>query len=49
MTKIVQIGLFGVKIIVKKAPNSNAKRGYINYLDKIKRLYQLLYRRPFWL
>ena len=47
MTKIVQIGGSGVKIIIKKAPDSFAKRGYINYLDKIKRLYQQLYRHPF--
>ena len=47
MTKIVQIGNSGVKIIIKKAPNSIAKRGYINYLDQIKRLYQSLYRHPF--
>ncbi len=47
MTKIVQIGGCRVKIIIKKAPHSIAKRGYINYLDKIKRLYQPLYRHPF--
>jgi len=47
MTKIVQIGATGVKIIIKKAPDSIAKRGYINYLDKIKRPYRLLYRHPF--
>jgi hypothetical protein len=47
MTKIVQIGGSGVKIIIKKAPFSVAKRGYINYLDKIKRLYQQLYHHPF--
>jgi len=33
MTKIVQIGGCGVKIIIKKAPDSIAKRGNINYLD----------------
>ena len=47
MTKIVQNGGCRVKNIIKKTPNSNAKRGYINYLDKIKRLYQQLYRHPF--